>query len=72
MINWAMRMGAIAGVCALALTGTTEASAGTQHMLTIVPGPVLLNELADVSSCIKANIEGGLQLDFGAGQSFCP
>ena len=72
MINWATRMGVVAGVCAVALTGTHDASAGTEHYLTIVPGPVLLNESSDISNCIKANIFGGLQLDFNAGMSTCP
>jgi hypothetical protein len=72
MINWATRMGVVAGVCAVALTGTKEASASTEHYLTIVPGPVLLNESADISNCIKANIFGGLQLDFNTGMGSCP
>jgi len=70
MINWATRI-AVAGVCAVALTGATEA-AGAEHYLTIVPGPVLLNESSDINGCIKANIFGGLQLDFSAGMSTCP
>lgn len=68
-----MRVGAFVAACAVALTGTTEADAGTSHSLIIVPGPVLLNESADFNECIKANIFGGLEIDFAGGSiSGCP
>jgi hypothetical protein len=72
MKSWVSKLG-MAGLCALALTGgASDAQAGTTHYLTMVPGPLLLNELASINNCITTNTFGGLVLAFGDNMSTCP